>query len=154
MIGGLGASQFPEYTQQYTQRLGGAVSELSNVVSQFDTDAARNGLSRDAALEQYARSGEAFLVQRGESIKDIIKRHDRLSAHMTELQTAAPFQRLWVFAKSRDNNLAEDTLAAYKPAVPVTLEGAAHAGGGALGGWALSSFFLAPFGRRRKRVTA
>ena len=39
-IGGLGLavtmSQFPEYAQQYTQRLGGAVDELRVVTEDFD----------------------------------------------------------------------------------------------------------------------
>ncbi|MEO1364377.1 MAG: DUF2937 family protein, partial [Pseudomonadota bacterium] len=44
-------SQFPEYSQQYTQRLGGAVDALAEVVADFDASARAEGLSREAALD-------------------------------------------------------------------------------------------------------
>src|SRR5688572_1167100 len=64
-FGGLVASQFPEFAQQYRQRLGGAVDELLRVVADFDADASRNQLTREAALQTYGRSGEPFLQDRG-----------------------------------------------------------------------------------------
>lgn len=51
----LAASQFPEFSQQYKQRLSGAVDELAWVVERFDADAAALGMSRDAALTDGAR---------------------------------------------------------------------------------------------------
>ena len=49
---GLGVllSQFPEYSQQYVQRLGGAVDELKTVVSDFDTSAQATGSTREGAV--------------------------------------------------------------------------------------------------------
>ena len=47
---GAGTSQFPEFSQQYAQRLGGAVDALSEVVADFDTSAVAEGLSRSEAL--------------------------------------------------------------------------------------------------------
>ena len=44
LMGGAGLAQFPEYAQQYTQRLGGALDELSRVVADFDRSAAATGL--------------------------------------------------------------------------------------------------------------
>ena len=52
VAGAAGLSQFPEYSQQYNQRLAGAVDELSHVVADFDASAAAEGLSREAALAQ------------------------------------------------------------------------------------------------------
>ena len=53
---GLALSQFPEYAQQYTQRLGGAVDELRAVTRQFDAAATAAGLSREQALARYGLS--------------------------------------------------------------------------------------------------
>ena len=47
LTGGLAASQAPELAQQYRQRLGGALDEITQVVADFDADAAQNGLRRD-----------------------------------------------------------------------------------------------------------
>ncbi|MEC7965452.1 MAG: DUF2937 family protein, partial [Pseudomonadota bacterium] len=37
-------AQFPEFSQQYAQRLGGAVDELTAVVADFDASAQASGL--------------------------------------------------------------------------------------------------------------
>ena len=42
-------SQAPEFAQQYRQRLGGALDELTAIVQRFDQDAARAGLDRRRA---------------------------------------------------------------------------------------------------------
>jgi len=55
---GFAFSQFPEYAQQYEQRLGGAVDELRIIVDDFDADARKFGLTRPEALQHYATSPE------------------------------------------------------------------------------------------------
>ena len=71
-LGGLGlaiaCSQFPEYAQQYEQRLGGAVDELRIIVADFDADARKFGLSREEALGRYAASPDPFIMARGPTI--------------------------------------------------------------------------------------
>lgn len=150
LICGGAASQFPEFAQQYRQRLDGAVQELSKIIERFDQDARQSGLSRDEAVERYAESGDEFLGKRGASLKDVFARYDYLTTHQMNMNDANPFERLIVFAKERDPELFSATLKIYEPAVPVTAEGGVHAAGGALGGWALLFIALWPFGRRRE----
>jgi hypothetical protein len=68
MLGGLALgfalSQFPEYAQQYVQRLGGAVDELRIIVADFDRGAAEAGLTRDEALARFAGVGAALSSRR------------------------------------------------------------------------------------------
>ena len=45
LAGGVSLSQFPEYSQQYIQRLAGAVDELTLFVEGFDADATSVGLT-------------------------------------------------------------------------------------------------------------
>ena len=77
-IGGLGLavalSQFPEYAQQYTQRLGGAVDELRVITEDFDRAAVAGGLDRAAALERYNASNDQFLAGRGTSMTATFQR--------------------------------------------------------------------------------
>ena len=148
---GVALSQFPEFAQQYRQRVGGAVDELAKVVIQFDASAKDAGLEREAALERYAEAQDDFLKQQGGDMRNVITRYDYLTEHLASLTDAAQFERLWVFAKGRDIELTKATLGAFEPAVPATPEGLMHGGAGLLGGWALLSLLLSPFGRRRRR---
>jgi len=151
---GLAASQFPEFAQQYRQRLGGAVDELARMVTKFDKDAADAGLTREAALNRYENSGDEFLGRRGETIKTTLSRYERLKTHATHLNEAGKFKRLVVFVKERDTELSKATLDAFEPAVPTTTEGAAHAAGGFAGGWILLTTILMPIRRRRRVANA
>lgn len=150
--GAAGLSQFPEFSQQYAQRLGGAVDELSRVVADFDADAAGVGLSRQEALEDLA-SGGAMGRARAETMAKTIDRHARLKADLSALQGAGPFTRAYLATNMTDRQIASRAWEAYKPAVPVTFEGAVFAGVGFLTGLmilgALVSLLRLPFRRRR-----
>lgn len=156
MIGGLGLgislSQFPEYTQQYEQRLGGAVDELHAVIADFDASAERAGLTRQEALQTYDAANTSFLVDRGQDMRNVFARYDRLSAHQRDLQNASSIERLADIARYYDPEIGARALDAYEPAVPVTTEGVSLAGAGILAGYAILSGFLAlvrrPFRRR------
>lgn len=148
---GLILSQFPEFAQQYRQRVGGAADALSKVVIQFDDTARDAGLSRDEALRSYAKTSDDFLQKRGEDMTATIKRYEFLTAHFAQMTEAQPFERLLVFLKARDMDITKAALESYEPAVPATPEGLIFGGAGVLGGWALLSLFLSPFGRRRTR---
>ncbi|WP_372834856.1 DUF2937 family protein [Puniceibacterium confluentis] len=53
--GAVGLSQFPEFSQQYLQRLGGAVDGLARVIRQFDRDAAKVSFSRGTEAKRCLR---------------------------------------------------------------------------------------------------
>ena len=156
-LGGIGLaiafSQFPEYAQQYEQRLGGAVNELRIIVADFDNDAQKFGLSREQALQHYAVSGDNFLVARGTSMSRTLARYNLLSADLADLQGAGPLQRLMHLDDYFDSEIGAQALAAYEPAVPVTAEGFMWAIGGFLLGYllmrALLGFITLPFRWRR-----
>lgn len=132
LAGAGAASQAPEIMQQYEQRLGGAVEELLTVVEDFDADAASEGLTRDAALEQYETSEEGFFNKRGESMTRTMHRFQALTDHRQALSDSSLVQRPVLFMKYRDSKLLEGTLSDYKPAIPATTEGAIYGGAGFL----------------------
>ena len=92
LSGAAGVSQFPEYSQQYMQRLGGAVDELSRFMDDFDADAGRFELSREAALVDLAQGGQMGAA-RAESMVKTIERHARLSSDLEQMQGLGPFSR-------------------------------------------------------------
>ncbi len=138
LTGAAGASQFPEYSQQYMQRLGGAVDELARFMDDFDADAAKFEMSREAALVDLAQGGQMGAA-RAESMVKTIDRHKRLSNDLTELKGLGPFSRAKYAARFTDTELAGRVWENYKPAMPVTFEGAVFAVIGFLGGLALLS---------------
>ncbi len=144
-------SQFPEYSQQYEQRLGGAVDQLAAVVADFDASAARAGLSRDQALQTYDETGEPFLADRSRDMQATFARFEKLSAHLDALETAGPVEKVTAFASYYDAEIGSRALENYEPAVPVTAEGFIWAGLGLIGGYGAVAGLFA--GAKRMRRT-
>lgn len=146
-----GLSQFPEYSQQYTQRLGGAVDALEQVVADFDASAAAEGMTRDQALA--AMTGTAFVERRRADMARSFDRHARLRTDLEALQSAGPFMRAYRGGRLTDPEIASAALAAYKPAVPVTFDGLIFAatgfGLGAVLVWGVMALVRTPFRRRK-----
>ena len=143
-------SQFPEFSQQYLQRLAGQVDALSLVVAEFDATAAANGLTREAALQEV--KGSAFLDDRREDLTRAFDRQTRLAGNLQALRAASPLERLTMPQRLADPDTLQATWADFRPAVPVTLDGGISALLGYLGGWLASagllSLLAAPFRRR------
>jgi hypothetical protein len=154
--GGATGSQLPEYSQQYRQRLGGALDEMRQVVADFDADARRNNLSREEALATYGESVEPFLRDRGMSMTEVISRYEELLRQWTALEQARPLERPLVVLRSPDQRVATGAMRDYEPAVPLTAAGLVWAAlGMALAGviaWLLAG--LAGALRPRRRAPA
>lgn len=153
LVLGLALSQFPEYAQQYTQRLGGAVDELAIITADFDRAATAAGLTRVEALGRYGGSGDTFLVDRGLSVAATFARYEQLSAMLQRIQGADAIERFTLLPDFLDTDIGARALENFRPAVPVTMEGLAYAGGGFLLGYVVVSALIAalmlPFRRRR-----
>ena len=151
IAGGVGLSQFPEFSQQYLQRLAGQVDSLQMVVADFDRSATRNLMTRDQALAEM--TGTAFLEDRRADLTATFARFDRISAHLADLRAASPLARLTMPQKLGDSETLAATYADFRPALPVTFDGLIAAGIGFVAGWLASSGLLAllawPFRRRR-----
>jgi len=160
LAGGLavsaGVSQFPEYSQQYMQRLSGAVDELSGVVAQFDADAAGLGLSRADALDEL-RAGSRMGEARAISMGYVLKRHQRLSRDLAVLKESTVAGKLLNANHLMDLELAREAWGDFKPAVPLSAAGLAFAGLGFLTGYGVVGGIVkgvARLRRRRKIATA
>ncbi|KEJ89933.1 DUF2937 family protein [Sulfitobacter donghicola] len=151
IAGATATSQFPEFSQQYMQRLGGAVDALGEVVADFDASAAASDLTRDEALAQM--QGTAFLERRGADMARSIARYERLSEDLHILEGHGPFMRAYNAARFTDSEIAQAAWQVYKPAVPVSFVGFTFASVGfvlgGLGIGALLGLLRAPFRRRR-----
>ena len=159
ILGGLALalvlSQFPEYAQQYAQRLGGAVDELRIITEAFDQAADQSGLTREQALGRYSGTDDSFIVDRGVSMAATFARYEQLSAMLVRIQGADAWERFTLLPDFLDTDIGARALQNFQPAVPVTMEGFAYAGGGFLVGYlslsALVSVLMLPFRPRRPR---
>jgi Protein of unknown function (DUF2937) len=151
------ASQGPEFAQQYRQRLGGALDELTAIVQRFDADAARQGISREQGLTRLKEASDPFQRQRAAAEETNIRRQERLRLQKQVLSASGPLVRVSSLLTEGDRELIDRTLSEFEPAVPVTAEGAMLAAGGFAGGYLLTrlagGLLAAPF-RRRRRVAA
>lgn len=133
ILGAVGTSQAPEFTQQYLQNLKGGVDRLTEVVERFDADAALSNMSRSEAVEYCQRDERPDDVMscrnRAEDVADYVKYRKQLD----ELEQADPWQRPIYLARNFDEKIATSTYESYEPAVPTTMVG----GGYALAGFAL-----------------
>ena len=151
IAGAAATSQFPEFSQQYLQRLGGAVDALTEVVTDFDASAQTVGLTRDAALAQM--QGTAFLERRRTDMTRTFTRYESLRTDLSALQGEGPFMRAYRLPHFSDVEIAQAAWTAYQPAVPLNFAGLSFAGVGFVLGSAALSLVLRlirwPFRRRR-----
>jgi hypothetical protein len=146
-------SQAPEFAQQYRQRLGGAIGELQRIIQRFDEDSGRSGYDRTAALRLMANNSEQLIRDQASRMEEVIARHDRLRAQESAFRNGGSFVRISAFILNFDRPLAQGTVLAYEPAVPVTTEGLLLAGGGFLAAYLMLPAF-GESGRRRRALRA
>ncbi len=150
LLGAIGTSQAPEFTQQYIQNLTGRVAELQVIVDRFDRAAADDNKSRQEALD-VCQSDEPVLASLCGGIVQDVTRYETLNAQLAKLTTASEWERPVLLAQDFDRDVAESTYAAYEPAVPATAAGGAYALAGFTGLWMVTSILLgvltAPFRR-------
>ena len=157
VAGGAGMSQFPEYSQQYQQRLAGAVDEMRVVVAQFDDSLASVGKTRAEVFMQTGGSDlERQLIDDG---KSNIARIAHLETALARVKDAPILQRLFASPAVADRKVAAAAWSDFKPALPLTIVGLACAGIGLILGWVFCSILFGlltlVFGCMfKKRVTA
>lgn len=152
--GAVAASQYPAFTQQYIQRLGGQVDALTKVVMDFDRSAVEAGLGREEALQQM--TGTPFLTARQSDMRRTFARHVALTDHLAVLRNATPLERMVMPHRIADEETFAATWSDFSPALPVTRAGALSAGLGGFLGYASVVMLLSPIGAlfRRKPKAA
>ncbi|MDN3720858.1 DUF2937 family protein [Roseibium salinum] len=100
LLSGTATSQLPEFSQQYRQRLGGAIDALEEIIADFRQDAEQYGLTIAQAIARQKASSDPFIRARGDSMAEAEMRLVRLKEQREELQSAGQFQRLFIFLQA------------------------------------------------------
>lgn len=143
------ASQAPEYTQQYRQRLGGAIDELQAMIARFDSEAADQSLTREQGITRLKDNGDPLAQGRGAALDEAVVRADRLTRQRDAFRTAGPISQYAILMERFDPGLARRTVGDYQPAAPLTLAGLIAAMLGFAVGWLGTHVAAVPFRRRR-----
>jgi len=141
LAGALALSQFPEFSQQYLQRLAGQVDALAQVQADFDATATKAGYTRDQALGEL--TGPGFVGAQGDLMRATFARLERLTGDLALLRNATQLERLAMPQRLADPELLRATWADFKPAVPVSTEGFIAAAIGYALGWGLVLLLVA-----------
>jgi hypothetical protein len=123
MFSGLLTTQMPEYWQQYRQRLEGAIDELTAIVTQFDKDSARQGMTEGAGIAHLKANTDALARSRGDAMQHAARRLARLKRADTAFNDKNLPEKWWTLATNFDPSVAARAYQTYKPAVPTTWEG-------------------------------
>lgn len=123
LLGGVTASQGPEFSQQYRQRLGGAIDELQQIITRFDADAQSHGETRDSAITRLRSNPDDLASRQGAAMQANVERLGRLQAHRDAMMQAGSFSRVALMVRDGDRDLMEAAYRDFEPAMPVTEEG-------------------------------
>jgi Protein of unknown function (DUF2937) len=148
LIGAVLLSQFPEFFQQYVQRLGGRLDEVTRQVTALDQRAAEAGTSTPLYLRDFILNRDPQVQREGQALQGLVERRVVLAEDYKALTGSDRWWRAGRFATNFDWDVAATTFRVYEPAVPVTAEAAIYAGAGCGTGMAI---FLLVFGLRRRR---
>ncbi|WP_420548641.1 DUF2937 family protein [Curvivirga sp.] len=141
-------SQFPEFHQQYFQRLGGTLDELDRQVEALDNRAASTDLTRYNYIRHLINSKDKAAQMEGEHLTNLLRRQFDVQQAITSLENASPQMMAILVIYHLDVNTAKATAEVYKPAVPLTISGATYFGIGFVIGYILMAFLLIFFPRR------
>ncbi|HEX8663629.1 MAG TPA: DUF2937 family protein [Beijerinckiaceae bacterium] len=147
LLGGVAASQGPEFAQQYRQRLGGAVDELRRVVARFDADAQATGQDRTAAIDRLRSNPDRLTSLQGDAMRANVERLGRLEGQRAAFADAGPFARLTLLVREGDADLTRAAWRDFEPAVPTTTEGFVTAALGFVFAYLLSRLIGVPMRR-------
>lgn len=150
VAGATAFSQYPEFSQQYTQRLAGQLDALTQVVADFEASALKSGLTRTQAFEQM--TGTPFLEDRQADMRRTFTRHAALSDDLMQLREASALERLAMPHRIADTETIARTWDDFEPAVPLNLPGVMAAILGYVGGWAVVAALISAIGWPLRRL--
>lgn len=135
LLGAFLFAQLPELVQQYGQRLGGTVDELSLIVRNFDEDARRAGYDTSSALTEIKKNSNRLARDQGQRMQEYAARLDLLRSQQESLAKGVTVAAVFAVAFDFDAQIMSRAWAAYAPAFPTSFAGVIFA----LIGFALAS---------------
>lgn len=144
-------SQFPEFHQQYTQRVGGALDELTLQVAALDERAAKAGMDRYDYVRHFQGNPDDIVKGEGDAMLETLARRQRLSKAYERLIHAPWYMIVVETAFHLEPDIAANTAKSFVPAVPISFAGGVHTFAGFMIGYLLPAALGSLIPRRRPR---
>lgn len=127
VLGAVVMAQGPEFLQQYYQRLGGHLDEARRQLERFEAAASAAGKPFGQFVSDTIANPDAGLAKLGHTMQEASERVSSLQAAHEALGDASTWTRPFAYLRHADWEITQAALEVFKPAVPVTTEGAVYA---------------------------
>lgn len=142
LVCGAGASQAPEFTQQYLQRLGGWVDSYQDLVTRLDARAKQFDMTREQYIAALQASEDPKVRNEAASIASwpvYLKKYTEMQQILQNGPTwIQPYRLLQNYNDPAFAPIVQATMKEYKMGAQFTGEGAAFGGAGFVVGWLLA----------------
>jgi hypothetical protein len=137
--GAIGLGQAPAFYEQYLQRMAGRLDQARAGVDRVRQDAEARGESLDDYIGLSLTDTSERAREAGQRALEAVETRDRLEASYASLSEASVLERPIAFVETFEPDLAEATMRAFAPGLPLSAEALVYAGIGMLIGLALLS---------------
>lgn len=137
VLGAVSLAQFPQFVQQYIQRLGGHADEARRIVERFAEAAQRSGRSLEEYIYRFRTDADPEIAEQGIIMQEAVERADFLMNAVQALEGSSLITRPFLFLANLDTDIAWNTMQIFQPGVPTTIEGGVYAFAGILLGLAV-----------------
>lgn len=112
--GGVGASQIPQFVQEYEQRLGGASDEASRQLAEYDNVARQAGMVLSTYIALLKSNSDQRVIATGETISKLQSRAQGLRRQRQDLSRSARLLKPLILARLYDHDLLTATWAQFR----------------------------------------
>ncbi len=127
VLGAISFAQFPQFVQQYLQRLSGHLDEARRIVERYKLAAERAGMEFDPYIERFRADPDPVIAEHGYIMAEAVERYEFLSRAVEALTQSNMFTRPFVFLANLETDIAWQAWLIFQPGVPTTVEGALYA---------------------------
>ena len=141
-------SQLPAFHDQYLQRVGGALDELSQQIEALDARAQEAGLQRYDYIRRFYDNSDTVIQGEGTAMLATIARQKRLQEVETRLKDVSWYMLAVELVFHLEPDIALNTAKNFTPAIPLSISGFAHAFFGFFFGYLIPSAIRSLFPRK------
>lgn len=120
-------SQFPQFLQQYSQRLAGHLAEINRHVSLIQENVALSGRSLQEYIHKFLSFSDGDVSRQGSLMEQVIERQHQLSDAYIALQQATPFTRPFAFLAHFQTEVVKGTMVDFQPGFSFSAESCIYA---------------------------
>jgi hypothetical protein len=132
VLGAFMGSQIPEFMQQYTQRLGGHVDELSHLLKMVKQSAALSNKNMETYIQKFMTQGDPDFVHQGEFMSSLLSRWEQLSNSLARVMESSIWAKPYVFFTNVDGEIFTSTAKSFQSGFALTIEGVVYTAFGAI----------------------